>query len=111
MKGVLVSGPADDWIEDEWDGSRLPQGWTWLQNLHPVKLARLLSKASFYLGNDSGVTHLAAASGTRTLALFRKDLEAIWRPCGHVAVLNGRSLNKISIESVWHVINEWLRED
>lgn len=108
MKGVLVSGPAEDWIEDEWKGSILPQGWSWLPNLHPLRLAGLLFACSFYLGNDSGVTHLAAACGTRTLALFRKDLEAIWRPYGQVSVLSGRTLEEIDIESVWHMIKEWL---
>jgi ADP-heptose:LPS heptosyltransferase len=108
MKGVLVSGPAEDWIEDELKGSILPRGWSWLPNLHPLRLAGLLFACSFYLGNDSGVTHLAAACGTRTLALFRKDLKDMWRPYGHVSVLSGQTLEDIGIESVWHVIKEWL---
>lgn len=108
MKGVLVSGPAEDWIEDEWKGSILPQSWSWLPNPHPLKLTRMLLACSFYLGNDSGVIHLAATCGTRTLALFQEDLEVIWRPFGRVTVLRGHALEEIGIESVWHVIKGWL---
>jgi ADP-heptose:LPS heptosyltransferase len=34
------------------------------------ELAALLSKASLYIGNDSGPTHLAAALGVPCIALF-----------------------------------------
>lgn len=46
------------------------------------KLHRLLSGTSFYVGHDSGVTHLAALMGINTVALFRKTDEALWRPLG-----------------------------
>ena len=34
------------------------------------RLAKWLSGAKLYIGNDSGITHLAAAIGIPTLALF-----------------------------------------
>src|SRR5208282_5903857 len=34
------------------------------------ELARWLARARLYVGNDSGITHLAAAVGTPVLALF-----------------------------------------
>jgi ADP-heptose:LPS heptosyltransferase len=45
-------------------------------------LARFLAAASLYIGNDSGVTHLAAAVGTPTLAIFVASDPAIWAPRG-----------------------------
>lgn len=45
-------------------------------------LARWLSGASLYIGNDSGITHLAAAVGAPTLALFGPTDPAIWCPAG-----------------------------
>jgi heptosyltransferase-3 len=45
-------------------------------------LAQWLASARLYLGNDSGITHLAAAVGTPVLALFGPTDPAIWAPRG-----------------------------
>ncbi|HEX8033606.1 MAG TPA: glycosyltransferase family 9 protein [Ktedonobacterales bacterium] len=45
-------------------------------------LAALLPRCAAYVGNDSGVTHLAALVGTRTVALFGPSDPAIWAPLG-----------------------------
>jgi hypothetical protein len=45
-------------------------------------LARWLASARLYVGNDSGVTHLAAAVGTPVLALFGPTDPHVWAPRG-----------------------------
>jgi heptosyltransferase III len=51
------------------------------------ELARWLARARIYVGNDSGITHLAAAVGTPVLALFGPTDPAVWAPRGpHVQV-------------------------
>jgi ADP-heptose:LPS heptosyltransferase len=51
------------------------------------ELARWLARAQMYVGNDSGITHLAAAVGTPVLALFGPTDPAVWAPRGaHVTV-------------------------
>lgn len=45
-------------------------------------LAGLIAEAGHFVGNDSGVSHLAAAVGAKTLALFGPTNPAIWRPLG-----------------------------
>ena len=45
-------------------------------------LYRLLQSALLYVGQDSGITHLAAMLGTPTIALFRKSSLAQWKPLG-----------------------------
>jgi len=47
-----------------------------------VDLAARLAGAARYVGNDSGVTHLAAALGVPTEALFVASDPEIWRPLG-----------------------------
>jgi hypothetical protein len=42
-------------------------------------LAGVLTRAAAYLGNDSGISHLAAALGAPSLVLFGAD-RLIWRP-------------------------------
>lgn len=46
------------------------------------ELRRGLSGAAGFMGNDSGVGHLAAGCGTPVLALFRDTDPAVWRPLG-----------------------------
>jgi ADP-heptose:LPS heptosyltransferase len=49
----------------------------------PVRvLGALLGRAGLYVGNDSGVSHLAAAAGAPTLALFGPTDPAVWSPVG-----------------------------
>jgi ADP-heptose:LPS heptosyltransferase len=51
------------------------------------ELARWLAQARLFVGNDSGITHLAAAVGTPVLALFGPTDPAVWAPRGpHVQV-------------------------
>ena len=45
-------------------------------------LAATLARAVLFIGNDSGVSHLAAAVGAPTLALFGPTSAAAWRPDG-----------------------------
>ena len=53
-------------------------------------LAGVLGGARLYIGNDSGITHLAAAVGCPTVAVFGPTAPAVWAPCGsHVRVVHG----------------------
>jgi len=45
-------------------------------------LVKLLSKASLYIGHDSGITHLAAMMGAPVIALFKKSSPGQWAPLG-----------------------------
>jgi ADP-heptose:LPS heptosyltransferase len=46
------------------------------------ELACWLARARLYVGNDSGITHLAAAAGTPVLALFGPTDPGVWAPRG-----------------------------
>jgi len=45
-------------------------------------LLSVLKAASFYLGHDSGITHVAALLGLPTMALFKNGNELQWAPLG-----------------------------
>jgi len=52
------------------------------------ELACWLAGARVYIGNDSGITHLAAAAGAPVIALFGPTDPAVWAPRGeHVRVV------------------------
>src|SRR5580704_12452544 len=59
-------------------------------------LARWIASARLYVGNDSGISHLAAAVGTPTVAIFLATDPGIWAPRGPHAV----ALEKPSVEDV-----------
>lgn len=69
-----------------------------------VGAAGLLSRAAAYIGNDSGITHVAAALGIPTTAIFGPTDPAIWAPRGlKVRVLrspDGR-IESVAPDDVW----------
>ena len=76
-KVAVVLGPAEDDQNSYWmDRAAVARGLTL------AELAALLSLSDLYIGNDGGVTHLAAAAGATTLALFGPTDPAEWAPRG-----------------------------
>lgn len=51
-----------------------------LRNAPLVELAARISGAQLFVGHDSGVSHLAAATGVRGLVLWGPTHEPTWRP-------------------------------
>ena len=96
---LLVRGPADDAaaaVLQTAPGARLAR------DLPLRVLAAVLARAGAYVGNDSGVTHLAAASGAPTIALFGATDPRRWAPLGpHVVVIGGAgTMEAITLEEV-----------
>jgi ADP-heptose:LPS heptosyltransferase len=52
-----------------------------------VEVAAVLSRCRGYVGNDSGITHLAAALGVPTVALFGPTDPAVWSPRGRQVII------------------------
>jgi len=81
------------------------------------EVAALCALADAYLGNDSGITHIAAAvrtpdaAATAVLALFGPTDPAVWAPRGpHVEVVraaDGR-MESITVEAVWAALRKRL---
>lgn len=70
-----------------------------IDNLY--ELACWLASARVYIGNDSGITHLAAAVGTPVVALFGPTDPRIWAPRGpRVRVVATPNLADIEVAEV-----------
>jgi ADP-heptose:LPS heptosyltransferase len=81
---VEIAGPAEA-------GDPLLLGAPAARDLPLPDLAALLARATAYLGNDSGVSHLAAAVGVPSVVLFGPTDRRRWRPLGtHVGALQAR---------------------
>ncbi len=83
MRTVLLQGPADDaacrGVMQELPPAGQPEV---LRGMSLVETAALLESCSLFIGNDSGVSHLAGALGVRTRVMFRSTDPAQWRPLG-----------------------------
>lgn len=102
---LVISGEAEDRTITEFialmDGANLPHR----HLAHPDlwELANLLRRCSLYLGHDTGVSHLAGASGVASILLFGPTDPAIWaprNPAVEVIRARGGDLSKIEAEAV-----------
>ena len=60
------------------------------------ELACWISTARLYIGNDSGISHLAAAVGTPVIAIFVSTDPRLWAPRGaQVTVLENPSVGEV----------------
>ena len=102
---VIIGGEADDKAMAVLR-PLLPE-FNFIVNVPLADIASILSVADGYVGNDSGITHLAAALGIQVVALFGPTDPAIWAPRGkNVLVIKSRlpsneSLAEIGIEDVF----------
>jgi heptosyltransferase-2 len=104
---LVIVGEAD---EDR--ASRLTAAWEgkavqFLRNLPLTQLAALCEGA-FYLGHDSGISHIAAAAGAKCVLLFGWTDPAIWAPANpDVTVLRApeRKMQLLEVEPVLRAIN------
>ena len=97
---LLVQGPADAAAAALL--AREP-GAVAARELPARALGALLAHAGLYVGNDSGVTHLAAACGAPTLALFGPTDPAQWAPVGpRVTVIRapGGRMDHLEVDEV-----------
>jgi heptosyltransferase-3 len=71
--------------------------------VHDVPLgtaAAMLKSCGWYLGNDSGISHLAGAVGARGIALFGATAASRWRPCGRIEIVRANPLERLSAAEV-----------
>jgi hypothetical protein len=88
LKVVWLAGPAEEAGLPYLNGLAQAQGHLLVANRPLARVARILSRCRLYLGNDSGLTHLAAAVGIDVLALFGPTNPRVWAPLGpHVHTL------------------------
>lgn len=80
------------------------------QNLPLPDLARKLTQCSFFLGHDSGITHLASACGLPGLILWGPSRAEIWRPRqpGMQILQSGEQLSQLSVDSVYSAFRQHL---
>jgi ADP-heptose:LPS heptosyltransferase len=83
LKVVWLAGPAEAATLPYLEALAQAQGHLFLANRSLTEVARVLSGCCLYIGNDSGLTHLAAAvAGPEVIALFGPTDPRVWAPLG-----------------------------
>lgn len=102
---LLLEGPADsERVHDLLGHLSFPliaERFKRLVNAPLLEVARHLQQCRGYLGNDSGITHLAAMLGVPTVAIFGPSDPAVWRPLGPlVKVIQARAWEEVPVDTV-----------
>jgi ADP-heptose:LPS heptosyltransferase len=108
---VILTGPAED--APCRDRIReFTRGRTAVLHLDDAPLmtaASLLGQGGLFIGNDSGIGHLAALLGGSVLALFGPTDPVLWRPVGpQVEVVRAASLAELPTDVVYVRVRELL---
>ncbi len=103
---LFFSGPAEEQVVkkhiDRFSRSR--NDVTHIADCSLYTAASLLSRCSLYIGNDSGFSHLAAATGCRVLALFGPTNPVVWAPLGNVEIVSAgfpAPIDRIAVDTVF----------
>jgi len=97
--------PKKNWPFFEELIHRLPGSRMLPQKLSIAEVSRYLRSVRAFIGNDSGITHLAAYAGCPTVALFGPTDPRIWGPIGRRSrIIWKTKLEDISVDEVLTVV-------
>ncbi|GBD94285.1 lipopolysaccharide core biosynthesis protein [bacterium BMS3Abin05] len=81
-RAVFLFGPAEESLLKIFQKETRDQNVRVVHSTDFEKIIKLLQSADFYLGNDSGISHLSGLLNKRGLIFFRTTEPQIWQPLG-----------------------------
>jgi heptosyltransferase III len=106
MRALFVLGPAERAIEPVLMPLLAARGIAWLRDLPLGTVAGLARLAAGFVGNDSGVSHLAAAAGAPGVVIFGSTDPDRWRPLGRIRVMQAAKLAALTPAEVATALKE-----
>ena len=100
MKPIVVLGPAETGIGGHFRKARIET----LEDLDLPTVAALANRAGAFVGNDSGVSHLAAAAGCGGIVIFGPSDPARWHPLGDVTILRREPIEALPTAEVLNIL-------
>ncbi|MFH1074558.1 MAG: glycosyltransferase family 9 protein [Candidatus Firestonebacteria bacterium] len=111
VKVVVFYGPKEKNLAE--DFKKTAKNTVFIQDALPLRqFAAMLSLLDVFICNDTGVLHVAAAVGTKTIAIFGPTDPNQWNPLGenHLWIRNeDHSVFSVKPEEVIKKVNEFLR--
>jgi heptosyltransferase III len=108
-RALVVLGPAEGAIEPFLTPLLAARGIAWLRDQPLSTVVGLARLAAGFVGNDSGVSHLAAAAGASGVAIFGPTDPDRWRPLGRVRVVRALKLVDLRPTEVASALKETLQ--
>jgi ADP-heptose:LPS heptosyltransferase len=94
---LIVLGPAEGQeVQKAFGGMEWELGPTaplLIKGLSLLQLASVIEGCHLFIGNDSGITHMAAALGLPTIAIFGPSDHKIWSPRGEKVFVVRKEMN------------------
>src|SRR5207249_3132187 len=109
---LLVCGEADEKVSREFSSRCNIRHLEVLLNASLPDVCRALYGCRVFVGHDTGITHLAAAVGTPTVALFGPTDAGVWAPLGtHVRVVQSADglMKSISVAEALEAVQDAAR--
>jgi heptosyltransferase III len=100
IRPLVILGPAEAALEPVFTAHGAGHGPPVIAHLDLAEVAALARLAGCFVGNDSGVSHLAAAAGTPGVVLFGPTDPARWRPLGRTTVIQREPLSALTVAEV-----------
>lgn len=104
---LLVGGEADEKVVRKFCADCHIRRFRTLLNVSLTELSKALRECDVFVGHDTGVTHLAAAVGTPTVALYGPTNPNVWAPLGeHVQIVSAMDgkMESIAVQAVAAVV-------
>ena len=110
LKLMLVGGEAERGRLERLAGALPAERSKSLQSVPLPELAGWLASCSGFVGHDSGISHLAAAVGVRSLLLWSDTPESVWCPRSRQLTLlrSSAGLSELSVPVVLHNLEQLL---
>jgi ADP-heptose:LPS heptosyltransferase len=106
-RSLVILGPAESDLETLFATS----GLLTVANAELAEVAALARLSHGFVGNDSGVSHLAAAAGAKGLAIFGPTDPERWRPLGRTTVIRREPLNALTPDEVAAAMSEIIGQE
>lgn len=101
FRPMITFGPADDLVRRRLLPCIESRDVLVIEDRSLVEVAALYARCRAMIGNDSGMTHLAAAAGTPVIALFGPTDPAVWGPRGKdVRILWGSDVLEGDVDGI-----------
>jgi heptosyltransferase-2/heptosyltransferase-3 len=110
VRVVVVVGKNENWGEKVAELMRSEHIVCRISNIK--LLAAVFKRLAAYVGNDTGLLHVASAVGTRSVGIYGSTEPEIWKPKGsHVVSVKAKddNITSVSVDEVYSAVVDLMR--
>lgn len=109
---IIIGGPDDSELVDIVNQHLTIKAITWVGDLSFAEIGALAQSALLYIGNDTGLTHIASASGATTVMMMGPTDPKRYAPftANHLALWKPTELQTGGVAQAHHQTWDWVRD-